>query len=58
LAIRNTVYARQFADSIGLFDADKALEDISPEGEQARSIASDYLNGHAQREFNIPPLMK
>jgi 2-polyprenyl-6-methoxyphenol hydroxylase-like FAD-dependent oxidoreductase len=54
LAIRNTGYARQFADSIGLFDADKALEDISPEGEQARSIASDYLNGHARREFNIP----
>jgi hypothetical protein len=54
LAIRNTGYARQFADSIGLFDADKALEEISPEGEQARSIASDYLNGHARREFNIP----
>ena len=54
LAIRNTGYAKQFADSIGLFDADKALEDISPEGEQARSIASDYLNGHARREFNIP----
>ena len=54
LAIRNTGYAKQFADSIGLFDADKALEDISPKGEQARSIASDYLNGHARREFNIP----
>ena len=54
LAVRNTGYAKQFADSIGLFDADKALEDISPEGEQARSIASDYLNGHARREFNIP----
>jgi 2-polyprenyl-6-methoxyphenol hydroxylase-like FAD-dependent oxidoreductase len=54
LAIRNTGYAKQFADSIGLFDADKALEDISAEGEQARSIASDYLNGHARREFNIP----
>ena len=49
LAIRNTGYARQFADSIGLFDADKALEDTSPEGEQARSIASEYLNGHARR---------
>jgi 2-polyprenyl-6-methoxyphenol hydroxylase-like FAD-dependent oxidoreductase len=54
LAIRNTGYARQFADSIGLFDADKALEDTSPEGEQARSTASEYLNGHARREFNIP----
>ena len=54
LAIRNTSYARQFADSIGLFDADKSLEDISPEGEQARAAASDYLNGHVRREFNIP----
>ena len=54
LAIRNTGYAKQFADSIGLFDADKELEEISPAGEQARRIASDYLNGHARREFNIP----
>ena len=54
LAIRNTGYAKQFADSIGLFDVDKELEEISPAGEQARSIASDYLNGHARREFNIP----
>jgi 2-polyprenyl-6-methoxyphenol hydroxylase-like FAD-dependent oxidoreductase len=54
LAIRNTGYAKQFADSIGLFDADKELEEISSAGEQARSIASDYLNGHARREFNIP----
>ena len=54
LAIRNTGYARQFADSIGLFDADKQLEEMSPAGDHARSIASDYLNGHARREFNIP----
>jgi 2-polyprenyl-6-methoxyphenol hydroxylase-like FAD-dependent oxidoreductase len=54
LAIRNTTYARQFADSIGLFDADTRLEEASPEGEHARSIASDYLNGHVRREFNIP----
>ena len=54
LAIRNTTYARQFADSIGLFDADTRLEEDSPDGEHARSIASDYLNGHVRREFNIP----
>jgi hypothetical protein len=54
LAIRNTTYARQFADSIGLFDADTSLEAATPEGEHARSIASDYLNGHVRREFNIP----
>ncbi len=54
LAVRNTGYARQFADSIGLFDAAPELEDASPEGALARSAASDYLNGHVRREFNIP----
>jgi 2-polyprenyl-6-methoxyphenol hydroxylase-like FAD-dependent oxidoreductase len=54
LAVRNTGYARQFADSIGLFEAAPELEANSPEGEQARAVASDYLNGHVRREFNIP----
>ena len=54
LAVRNTGYARQFADSIGLFEAVAELEENSPEGEQARALASDYLNGHVRREFNIP----
>ncbi|PIT75064.1 FAD-dependent oxidoreductase [Limnohabitans sp. G3-2] len=54
LAVRNTGYARQFADSIGLFDAAPELEDLSPQGEAARGLASDYLNGHVRREFNIP----
>jgi 2-polyprenyl-6-methoxyphenol hydroxylase-like FAD-dependent oxidoreductase len=54
LAVRNTGYARQFADSIGLFEAALELEDPSPEGEAARATASDYLNGHVRREFNIP----
>jgi 2-polyprenyl-6-methoxyphenol hydroxylase-like FAD-dependent oxidoreductase len=54
LAVRNTGYARQFADSIGLFEAEPELENASPEGEQARAVASDYLNGHVRREFNIP----
>ena len=54
LAVRNTGYARQFADSIGLFEAAPELEDASPQGEAARAVASDYLNGHVRREFNIP----
>lgn len=54
LAARNTGYARQFADSIGLFEAAPELEADSPEGEQARAVASEYLNGHVRREFNIP----
>ncbi|MFZ9552013.1 MAG: FAD-dependent monooxygenase, partial [Hylemonella sp.] len=54
LALRNTGYARQFADSIGLFAAAPELEEDSPAGDQARAVASDYLNGHVRREFNIP----
>lgn len=54
LAIRNTGYARQFADSIGLFEAATELEEDSPAGTLARAAASDYLNGHVRREFNIP----
>jgi 2-polyprenyl-6-methoxyphenol hydroxylase-like FAD-dependent oxidoreductase len=54
LALRNTGYARQLADSIGLFDAAPELEDDTPQGAQARAAASDYLNGHVRREFNIP----
>lgn len=54
LAVRNTGYARAFADSIGLFEAAPELEEDSPQGHQARALASDYLNGHVRREFNIP----
>ena len=54
LAQRNTSYARQLADSIGLFDAAPELEAMTAKGEQARALASDYLNGHVRREFNIP----
>lgn len=54
LAVRNTGYARQFADSVGLFEAASELEDPGPQGEQARAEASEYLNGHVRREFNIP----
>ena len=54
LAVRNTGYARQFADSIGLFEAAPELEDDNPQGEAARTVASEYLNGHVRREFNIP----
>ena len=54
LALRNTAYARSFADSIGLFEAPPELDDDSEPGAAARVQASDYLNGHARREFNIP----
>jgi 2-polyprenyl-6-methoxyphenol hydroxylase-like FAD-dependent oxidoreductase len=54
LAWRNTAYARQFADSVGLFPATAELEEDSAAGVDARRRASDYLNAHARLEFNIP----
>ena len=54
LAQRNTGYARQFADSIGLFDAVAELDEDTPAGQRAREAAGVYLNGHVRREFNVP----
>lgn len=54
LAERNTGYAWQFADSVGLLQAAPALELDSPAGAQARAEASRQLNAHVRLEFNIP----
>jgi 2-polyprenyl-6-methoxyphenol hydroxylase-like FAD-dependent oxidoreductase len=54
LAQRNTGYARQFADSVGLFPATVELESGGPQGEAARLAASAHLNAHVRLEFNIP----
>lgn len=54
LALRNTGYARHFADSIGLFVATPELEADSAQAEIERNTASEYLNRHARLEFNIP----
>ena len=54
LAERNTAYARQFADSVGLFPATPELEADTPAGEAARQAASAHLNAHVRLEFNIP----
>ena len=54
VALRNTSYARGFANSIGNFAAVPELEDATPEGEAARAEAGIYLNRHAREEFNIP----
>ncbi len=54
LAIRNTGFAKQFADSIGLFTAPPQLEEASVEGEALRTSAGEYLSAHARLEFNIP----
>lgn len=54
LAVRNTGYARAFADSMGGFIAVPQIEDETPEGEAARRRAADHFQRHIQAEFNIP----
>ena len=54
LALRNTAYARHFADSVGLFAARPELEEDSAAGAAARAEAAAHLQAHVQLEFNIP----
>lgn len=54
VAKRNTGYARQFADSLGLFLPAPGIEDDSPQGADARRKAGDYLGAHGRAEFDIP----
>jgi 2-polyprenyl-6-methoxyphenol hydroxylase-like FAD-dependent oxidoreductase len=54
VALRNTAYARSFANSIGNFVPTPLLEDETPDGAAARDEAGIYLNRHAREEFNIP----
>ncbi|MGY4507923.1 2-polyprenyl-6-methoxyphenol hydroxylase-like FAD-dependent oxidoreductase [Bradyrhizobium sp. USDA 3650] len=54
VALRNTDYARRFADSLGLFAPAPDIEDATEAGDEARRIAGVYLEQHARAEFNIP----
>jgi 2-polyprenyl-6-methoxyphenol hydroxylase-like FAD-dependent oxidoreductase len=54
LALRNTGYARHFADSVGLFPARPVLEEDSSAGAAARRAAAEHLAAHVRLEFNIP----
>ena len=54
IAKRNTMYARGFADSMGLFVAPPEIEDEDPAGDAARKLTGDHFNHHARFEFNIP----
>lgn len=53
-AVRNTGFAAQFADSVGLYTPSPALEEDSPAGELARQRAGAYLAEHGRNEFTIP----
>ncbi len=54
LGHRNTGYARQFADSVGLYPATAELEHDDPQGAKLRAEASVHFNAHVRLEFNIP----
>ncbi|HEY5896006.1 MAG TPA: FAD-dependent oxidoreductase [Burkholderiales bacterium] len=54
LAIRNTTYAKHFADSLGNFQPVAEIEDDTPAGAAARRRAGEYLEAHGRAEFNIP----
>ena len=54
IAVRNTGFARRFADSLGLFAPHAQIEEESPRGAALRAEAGDYFNRHSRAEFNIP----
>ncbi|UCE30551.1 MAG: FAD-dependent monooxygenase [Burkholderiales bacterium] len=54
VALRNTAFARRFADSVGLYLPHEHLEEDSDRGAQARAAAGAYLGRHARAEFDIP----
>jgi 2-polyprenyl-6-methoxyphenol hydroxylase-like FAD-dependent oxidoreductase len=53
-AVRNTGHARSFAESLGRFVPQEALEDDGPVGERLRREAGEYLERHGRAEFDIP----
>jgi 2-polyprenyl-6-methoxyphenol hydroxylase-like FAD-dependent oxidoreductase len=54
IGLRNTAYAKGFADSVGLLVASEHLEDEGPAGDALRTEAGEQLDAHVRREFNIP----
>jgi 2-polyprenyl-6-methoxyphenol hydroxylase-like FAD-dependent oxidoreductase len=53
LAVRNTSYAKAFADSLGI-EPPREIEEESAAGAAARRQVGDYLARHGAAEFNIP----
>jgi len=54
LALRNTAYAKGFADSLGNYVPPPEIEDDTPAGHAARRRAGEYYAAHGRAEFNIP----
>lgn len=54
VAVRNTSYARGFADSLGRLVAKDGLEGEGEAADALRREAGAYLEAHGRAEFNIP----
>src|SRR6185312_14841400 len=54
VAVRNTGFAKYFADTVGGFVPAPEIEEDTPEGAAAREAAGVLLNRHVREEFNIP----
>jgi 2-polyprenyl-6-methoxyphenol hydroxylase-like FAD-dependent oxidoreductase len=54
VAMRNTGYARGFAESLGLFVPKEGIEDDGEAADNLRREAGAYLEAHGRAEFNIP----
>ena len=54
VAVRNTGYARSFAESLGRFVPKDGIEDEGAQAENLRHEAGAYLAAHGRAEFNIP----
>ena len=54
VALRNTQFARAFADSMGNYRAPPEIEEDSEAGRAARKRAGEYFGKHSRAEFNIP----
>jgi len=54
VAVRNTGYARGFAESLGSFTPQDGLEEDSARGARLRAEAGAYLERHGRAEFDIP----
>ncbi len=54
LALRNTGYAKRFAESLGNYEPVPEIEQPDAAGAAARAAAGAYLEAHGRAEFNIP----
>jgi 2-polyprenyl-6-methoxyphenol hydroxylase-like FAD-dependent oxidoreductase len=57
IAARNQAFARAFAESIGTFTVDPAVEQETTEGAAERQRLGEHLADHGRREFIIPGIV-